>query len=451
MRAVESIRDLDHIVFKISKSTWSDTGEDFFRSLVRQLSETLEADLVVVGALMPSGQSVRSLAVHALDHQIPPFEYALKGTPCGDVVHNQALCTFPDGVHRLFPADAMLVRMQAEGYVGSPLVNSHGACLGLICAVTRQPLANPRLAEAVLQIFSVRASAELERQQFQEALTQAEQRWRSFVAHGNEAIIRVALEQPISLQASEDDKIEHSYRYGFVADANDQAAVLFGLPSAPDLIGARFETISPRCRQRTDRTSPRVQPRRLPVLPSGEEIRLPHHLDDARRHCRRWKSLRSAWITGRDISALKEAEAQVRNLNRELERRVEELTELRARLEQDNAYLREEIRADHPIDEMIGSSPRFLELVSHIQLVASTSATVLIHGESGTGKELVVRAIHNLSERRQRPLVKINCAAISAGLVESELFGHVKGAFTGRHRAAHRPIRICQRRHAFPG
>ena len=111
--------------------------------------------------------------------------------------------------------------------------------------------------------------------------------------------------------------------------------------------------------------------------------------------------------------------------------RVAELTELKGRLEQDNAYLLEEIKADHNNHEMVGDSPPFRELLDRIRLVAGTSATVLITGETGTGKELVARAIHNLSPRRDRPLVKVNCAAISAGLVESELFGHVKGAFTG--------------------
>jgi len=80
---------------------------------------------------------------------------------------------------------------------------------------------------------------------------------------------------------------------------------------------------------------------------------------------------------------------------------------------------------------MVGDSPPFRELVDKIRLVSGTSATVLITGETGTGKEPVARAIHHLGPRRKRPLVKVNCAAISAGLVESKLFGHVKGSFTG--------------------
>jgi formate hydrogenlyase transcriptional activator len=109
----------------------------------------------------------------------------------------------------------------------------------------------------------------------------------------------------------------------------------------------------------------------------------------------------------------------------------EQIAELKSQLERENAYLIEEIKTEHNFDEMIGSSPAFASLTSRIRRVAPTDAAVLILGETGTGKELIARALHNLSPRRSRPLVKVNCAAISAGLVESELFGHVRGAFTG--------------------
>ena len=109
----------------------------------------------------------------------------------------------------------------------------------------------------------------------------------------------------------------------------------------------------------------------------------------------------------------------------------EEIALLKARLEKENVYLREEIRTEHNFEEIVGSSPALLAVLGKLEQVASTDTTVLISGETGTGKELIARAIHGLSPRRSRPLVKVNCAAISAGLVESELFGHVKGAFTG--------------------
>jgi formate hydrogenlyase transcriptional activator len=93
--------------------------------------------------------------------------------------------------------------------------------------------------------------------------------------------------------------------------------------------------------------------------------------------------------------------------------------------------LQEEVRSVHNTDEIIGRSPVHLAVLEQVGRVASTDATVLICGETGTGKELIARAIHSNSQRRDKPLIKLNCAALPAGLVESELFGHEKGAFTG--------------------
>jgi predicted ATPase/transcriptional regulator with GAF, ATPase, and Fis domain len=108
-----------------------------------------------------------------------------------------------------------------------------------------------------------------------------------------------------------------------------------------------------------------------------------------------------------------------------------EVEALKDRLQAENLYLQEELRAGHNFDEVVGRSPALLAALGQADRVAATPSTVLISGETGTGKEIIARAIHGRSGRRTRALVKVNCGAIPAGLVESELFGHVKGAFTG--------------------
>jgi transcriptional regulator with GAF, ATPase, and Fis domain len=131
------------------------------------------------------------------------------------------------------------------------------------------------------------------------------------------------------------------------------------------------------------------------------------------------------------FSARAGAELERLRAEEDLRAALAEVEALKNRLQAENVYLQEEIRREHNFEEMVGSSPALLEMLQQVESVAPTDATVLISGETGTGKELIARALHNRSARQDRPLVKVNCGAISAGLVESELFGHVKGAFTG--------------------
>jgi transcriptional regulator with PAS, ATPase and Fis domain len=573
---------LEHLVFQVAQGMSARPGEGFFQSLVRSLAEALNADFVLVGALSPDSKSVVTLAVHGDGREAPKLEYRLAGSPCENVIH-QNVCTYPSGVTRLFPADALLAELNIEGYSGCPLTDSNGQCVGLIAALTRAPLQEPRLAESLLQIFAMRASIELERKQQIEALERSQERLRTFVAHSTEGVIRLGLERNIPRGAPVEQAIEMLYRYGYIADCNDQAAQLFGRASAPELIGARFEAISPRndpaqlARVRSGVASkdPSSQSERIvngrsliltriPIVTGDEVIggwitvRDVTELKEASEQVERlnvelrnqvqalqrseerlrgfvthsnegivrlalekpipldlpdedivdWAykyayvedcndqaatifgrnrsedligarletvspradggaervrsalraaspsseaerkigersflvtrflnlqdgSLVGSWQSVRDVTELKEASIEVERLNAELQQRVTELTELKSRLERDNAYLLEEIRVEHNFEGMVGEGPRFRAMIDHVRRVAPTSEPVLIQGETGTGKELVARSIHNLSPRHNRPLVKINCAAISAGLVESELFGHVKGAFTG--------------------
>ena len=117
-----------------------------------------------------------------------------------------------------------------------------------------------------------------------------------------------------------------------------------------------------------------------------------------------------------------------------------EIEQLKNQLEAETAYLQEEIKLEHDFESIIGNSPAIQHVLFKVEQVADTDTTVLVLGETGTGKELVARAIHNRSLRNKHPLVKVNCAALPQNLIESELFGHEPGAFTGAADPANRSI-----------
>ncbi len=164
---------------------------------------------------------------------------------------------------------------------------------------------------------------------------------------------------------------------------------------------------------------------------------LERHRDQAARLQRRRGRLRDQAVPDRGAAR---AGRDAHRLRREIEAHRKSRSTIQ--------YLVEEIRAER--HSIVGDSPALRHVLQQIAQVAPTDSTVLVLGETGTGKELVARAIHEASARRERPLVKLNCAALPRELVESELFGHEKGAFTGAHQQRRGRFEARRRRHAVP-
>jgi formate hydrogenlyase transcriptional activator len=209
-----------------------------------------------------------------------------------------------------------------------------------------------------------------------------------------------------------------------IVDCNQKVLTLFGCPR-DQLIGKTPFDFSPET-QPNGKNSKFEAIKRLAASRAGKHqyfewkhLRFNGTLFDAEVSLKRIKLPRATYVQAimRDVTIRKEA--------------VRELEQMKNRLQEENIYLQEEIRIEHNFGEIIGRSQALKKVLSSVEKVAATKSSVLIMGETGTGKELIARAIHSISERRDRPLVKINCAALPANLIESELFGHEKGAFTG--------------------
>jgi len=183
-----------------------------------------------------------------------------------------------------------------------------------------------------------------------------------------------------------------------------------------------------------------VEPYRISVehtVATGNPFNSVYRLPDGQGGWR-WLKARACSLEkrdGRHVRFLHETADITEQMSAEesLRKTVEELQQLKTKLQQENLHLREERYAIEDNLEIVGQSAALTRVLKQVELVAPTTATVLISGETGTGKELIARAIHRNSDRRESLLVTINCAALPSTLVESELFGHEKGAFTGAH------------------
>ncbi len=397
-RAASSFDDQLAVLQAIVEGTVRNTGADFFRSLVRHLASAIDVQHAFVAEFAGSNTRVRTLAYWARDRVADNIEWDLRGTPCEEVIKG-GLCHHREGVWRKFPHDEPLVAMHIESYLGVPLLDDGKQTLGHLAVFDQRPMrvdsGGRRLQ--VFQIFAQRAAAELQRLRMEYELRQSERRFRDLY---DEAPIGYVYEDTQTRFLS----------------ANRAAQQILGLKpeEVAGTVGLSLVAPTPEAQQRVHDS--------LAAEQAGQEK--PYIVLELRRK----DNGKPVWIHrwSRPEPDGKHTRTMLINITDQVLAERE-----RNRLQQQNIYLQEEIRSVHNFEEIIGSSSGLRRVLQQVEQVAGTDSTVLINGETGTGKELIARAIHSRSKRKDRPLIKLNCAALPTGLVESELFGHEKGAFTG--------------------
>jgi PAS domain S-box-containing protein len=370
-------------------------GESFFSCLAQHLASALGYRHALVAELT-GRMRARALGCWRVDVSDSSPEWSLEGTPGGEVIRG-AVCDHLAGVSSAFPAGADLLGPGIESYTGAPLIAPDGQPLGLLCAFDREPMqADPRRV-LILRVFAARAAAELARLRVEKTLGESERRYRDLY---EEAPIAYVLEDLESRFIS----------------ANRAAMRILGV-KPEEVIGTVGMSMVPDTPDAQRRVKEAFASIGRGTDTSGVVLEL-RRKDDGRPIWIQW------W------SKPEPDGNYTRTMFVDITDRVL-MEQEQARLKAQNLYLQEEIKSVHNFEEVVGRSPSLLRVLEKVDLVARTDSTVLITGETGTGKELIARALHSASRRRDKPLIKLNCAALPIGLVESELFGHEKGAFSG--------------------
>ena len=399
-RSSRPVLDEDAALRVLLESTVHETGEAFFKALVRNLAQALGTMGAWVTEYDPAQRRLKALAFH-LGGRFIPWERSIVGTPCAEVVENARLVYLPDRLLELFPGDPELRATNAVSYMGIPLQEPDGTVMGHLAVLdTRPMLEEPRLV-AVLQFFAERASAELRRLHAERRVRDREEQLTSLFGGAMDAILELdgALKVTLANPAAErvlGGSAAHLAGRDFLAllaegDAKRVASLAKEVAAAPHDRRSAFVPGVLRVRALDGREF------------AAEATLACHHRSGGAYHT----------LILRDVEQRLAAEARIESLDSQAR------------------YLREELRELSNFEEILGRSPALVAVLREVEQVAGTDASVLVLGETGTGKELVARAIHQASRRRDGPLVRLNCAAIPATLIESELFGHEKGAFTG--------------------
>jgi formate hydrogenlyase transcriptional activator len=456
IRPVDSIENsLYRSLFELAQSLSGHSDlQSLCESLDRSLRQVIEFDYLGL-ALYDADQNVMRLhavtGIQTAESQMTVI--AVEDSPAEWVLQEQRLLVIPDlAVESRWPK--FINHLLSQGVRGATFVPlSNGSrrlgvlAFGVLASGVRSKYEPSEVELALVQRVASEAAVTVDAYLMQQQLTQQRDRLQVLFDVTNALVSKLPWDElfaSISCQLSrivehdcavltlydENTRRIRPYALHFTGeqlfDTDEPDIDVAGLPSAEALRSGKAVVLNHPDFERF--RSP--QYRRLVSLGFGATCSIPlvtpnrtlGTLEIARANAVPW--------TAEDVGLLVQVAQQV-SIAVENSLSYQELTETKEKLATENLYLQDEIRFDQDLTNMIGESPAFHALMKSVQIVAPTDASVLVLGETGTGKEMIARAIHDMSERKKRTFVKVNCPAIPATLLESELFGHEKGAFTG--------------------
>lgn len=397
-----NLSDSYRVLKQILEGTASHTGEQFFRSLVKTLAETLQTRGAWITEYLKEQNRLRAISFWVDDHFVDEYEYDIPGTPCEQVLQRRELFHVPENVIRLFPMDPDLKPFNAVSYLGAPILTPEGDLIGHLAVQDTHPMPEQAKNIALFRIFADRASAEMRRLKSEQQLREREHQLSRLIGSVMDAILEI------------DANLN-------IVQANPAAARLFSDGTSAGLINQPLpkylhEDSVRKLKNLVQGIQNREKEKRSLWVPGGFQVCKPNGTFfqcEASLSCYEHHQKTYFYLVLRNISDRIDAEKRIEILQTEKE------------------ILHREINHLHSGKEWIGGSPAMQRVLELVNRVAKTDATVLITGETGTGKELIARTLHAKNRRSFKPMITINCAAIPPALMESEFFGHEKGAFTG--------------------
>jgi PAS domain S-box-containing protein len=398
-----SIQALDeHLALRaILEGTASETGEKFFQALVKSLAQALDTHGAWVTEFYPESRRLKSLALW-LDGQLcENCELEIAGTPCEVVLREGRMVHIPDRLAEIFPKDSEALTRGLVSYIGVPLKGTDCDLLGHLALFDRRPMPEKPHTMALFRIFASQAAAELKRLRAEAAIREREEHLSLVMSSTWDAIIELDADFKVSLvnpAAAKAFKCSQEWLEG---------------KDFTRLLSAKSRKRIQRCALELDYSPPGRQSLWIPGGLEATQADGGAFAAEATISCFQARQRRFYALVLRSVSERIDADRELQSLRAETE------------------YLRREVNALQNFDEIVGRSPALSRALAEVRQVAATDTTVLILGETGTGKELFARAIQAASARRDKPMIKVNCGAVPAALIESEFFGHEKGAFTG--------------------